>query len=55
MEENQIQKDFEAIIVGGGLAGLTAAALLAKQGQKVLVSERGNLGGRAVTLNIKGI
>lgn len=54
MGENHIQKDYEAIIVGGGLAGLTAAALLAKQGQKVLVLERGNLGGRAVTLNLKG-
>ncbi|WP_338470855.1 FAD-dependent oxidoreductase [Niallia sp. XMNu-256] len=54
MNENHIGEKYEAIIVGGGLAGLTAAALLANQGQKVLVLERGNLGGRAVTMNIKG-
>lgn len=54
MGENQFREEYEAIIVGGGLAGLTAAAMLAKQGQKVLVLERGILGGRAVTLNLKG-
>ena len=30
----------EIIIIGGGLAGLTAAALLAKRGRKVLVVEK---------------
>ena len=53
MEQNE-QKHFEVVIVGGGLAGLSAAALLSKQGKKVLVLERGQLGGRAVTMNIKG-
>lgn len=42
------------VIVGGGLAGLSAAARLAKHGLRVTVLERGALGGRAVTLRIKG-
>ncbi|WP_428912526.1 FAD-dependent oxidoreductase [Niallia sp. Krafla_26] len=54
MENDLFQKEYETIIVGGGLAGLTAAALLAKQGKKVLVLERGRLGGRAITMNLKG-
>jgi 15-cis-phytoene desaturase len=45
---------YDSIIVGGGLAGLSAAALLAKKGKRILLFERGNLGGRAVTINIKG-
>lgn len=52
MEQNQQQ--FDVVVVGGGLAGLTAAALLAKQNKKVLVLERGNLGGRAATMKLKG-
>ena len=52
--EQYEQQHFETVIVGGGLAGLSAAALLSKRGKKVLVLERGQLGGRAVTLNIKG-
>ncbi|GAB6936188.1 FAD-dependent oxidoreductase [Calditerricola yamamurae] len=42
------------VVVGGGLAGLSAAARLAKHGLPVTVLERGALGGRAVTLRIKG-
>lgn len=42
-------------IVGGGIAGLTAAALLAKQGQSVAVFEQaGHLGGRAETQTTAG-
>jgi electron transfer flavoprotein-quinone oxidoreductase len=37
--------DFDAIIVGGGLAGLTTAYLLAKEGAEVLLIERGNFAG----------
>ena len=38
----------DAIIIGGGYAGLSAAALLAKQGRSVTLLERaGRLGGRA--------
>lgn len=36
---------FDAIIVGGGLAGSTAAYILAKEGMEVLLIERGNYGG----------
>ncbi len=53
MESYEVRQTYDAIIVGGGLAGLSSAAMLAKEGKKVLVLERGNLGGRAVTLNIK--
>ncbi|QQE76642.1 NAD(P)/FAD-dependent oxidoreductase [Brevibacillus composti] len=45
---------FDVVIVGGGLAGLSAAAYLSAHGKKVAVLERGALGGRAVTLKIKG-
>jgi prolycopene isomerase len=31
---------YDTIVVGGGLAGLTAGALLAKRGQKVAVIDR---------------
>ncbi|MDR1070954.1 MAG: FAD-dependent oxidoreductase [Gracilibacteraceae bacterium] len=37
--------DFETIIVGGGLAGLTTAYLLAKEGVETLLIERGNFAG----------
>jgi phytoene dehydrogenase-like protein len=41
---------YDAIIIGGGLNGLTAAAYLAKAGRKVLVLEaRNSLGGSAST------
>src|SRR4030095_1138183 len=40
----------QAIVVGGGLAGLTAATLLARGGHAVTLLERSSaLGGRAVT------
>jgi phytoene dehydrogenase-like protein len=43
-------KRYDAVIVGGGHNGLTAAAYLARAGQKVLVLERRHvLGGAAVT------
>ena len=42
-------------IIGGGIAGLTAAALLAKQGESVSVFEQtGHLGGRAETQTTAG-
>lgn len=44
---------YDAIIIGGGHNGLTAAAYLAKSGKKVLVLERRHvLGGAAVTEEI---
>ena len=43
-------KNIDTAVVGGGLAGLTAAALLAEAGHRVALFERsGSLGGRAAT------
>ena len=43
-------KKYDAIIIGGGHNGLTAAAYLGRAGKKVLVLERRHvLGGAAVT------
>ncbi len=36
----QLQKNYDTIIIGSGMGGLTTAAFLAKEGQKVLVLER---------------
>ncbi len=40
---------WDAVIVGGGLAGLAAAAYLARSGRRVAVFDSGPLGGRART------
>jgi phytoene dehydrogenase-like protein len=45
---------FDTIIIGGGLAGLSSAAYLAKNGKKVILFERAKVGGRAITVNMKG-
>jgi phytoene dehydrogenase-like protein len=40
----------DAVVVGGGIAGLTAAALIAQKGRRVTLLERSHhLGGRAMT------
>jgi len=39
------EEKFDAIIVGGGLAGLSAAIVLARAGQEVMVVERGDVCG----------
>jgi phytoene dehydrogenase-like protein len=45
----------DVIIIGGGIAGLTAAAFLAKQGKQVrLFEQAGELGGRARTKEQNG-
>lgn len=44
----------EVIVVGGGLAGLTAAAYLARAGRQVTLFESGTLGGRAATQDFNG-
>ena len=36
------EEKFDAIVVGGGLAGLTAASVMAKEGLEVLLVEKGN-------------
>jgi 15-cis-phytoene desaturase len=45
----------DVVIIGGGMAGLATGALLAKQGKRVVVLEKGNQpGGRAYTYEDKG-
>ncbi len=40
--------DYDAVVTGAGLGGLTAGAILARAGRKVLVIERSNsVGGAA--------
>ncbi|MEH7379969.1 FAD-dependent oxidoreductase [Bacillus sp. JJ1533] len=47
---------YDVAITGGGLAGLTAANLLAREGKKVVVLEKSNrLGGRAMTNDKNGV
>jgi phytoene dehydrogenase-like protein len=43
-------RNFDTVVVGGGLAGLTAAAIIAQSGQRVALFEKSDVvGGRAVT------
>jgi phytoene dehydrogenase-like protein len=45
----------DVVVIGGGISGLAAGALLAKQGKRVTVLEKGNQpGGRAYTYEEKG-
>ena len=45
---------FDAVVIGSGLGGLTAAALLAKAGRKVCVVERNHSVGGAASAFKKG-
>jgi len=50
MEENIDTKVWDCVVVGAGIAGLTAATFLARSGKEVLLLEKGRmLGGRAMT------
>lgn len=53
MNEREMRAD--AVVVGGGLAGLVAAAELATGGLKVILLEKSNhVGGRAITQTLEG-
>jgi prolycopene isomerase len=47
-------KDYEAVVVGAGLGGLSAAAFLARAGKKVLLLERHNVPGGYATTFTRG-
>lgn len=48
-------QDFEAIVIGSGPGGLSAAALLAKRGVKTLLVEKNNiLGGKMISIDAGG-
>ena len=56
----EIEYDFDAIVVGGGMSGLVAAYELAKAEKSVLVMERGEYcgaknmtGGRVYALSLR--
>ena len=50
MQFSTHDQEVDLIVVGGGLAGLTAATLVARAGRSVIVLERASeLGGRAIT------
>ena len=45
----------DVVVIGAGAAGLSAAALLAKEGRKVIVVDREkHLGGRAMAVPFEG-
>src|SRR4051794_5809036 len=49
-------KHVDVVVVGAGLAGLTAARELRRKGKKVLVVEaRGRVGGRTYTRKVRGV
>lgn len=45
-----MSRQFDAIVIGSGLGGLTAAALYARSGRKILVLERNDFAGGAATV-----
>lgn len=55
MKENEDNGNFDLLVVGGGITGLAAAYIAAKEGKKVAVLEAGkNFGGLLSTFEIAG-
>ena len=54
MGRRMSENTFDAVVIGSGLGGLTAAALLAKAGRKVCVIERNHSVGGAASAFRKG-
>lgn len=53
--QNGAREQADVIVIGGGLAGLAAAAYLARAGRSVTVYERSShVGGRAITNDLNG-
>ena len=50
LKEAAIKDRYEVVVVGAGIGGLTAAALLAKRGLKVLVVEQHYIPGGCCTI-----
>lgn len=47
----EVMEEYDAVVIGAGVGGLSAAVLLAKEGMKVLVVEKEDrVGGRALSL-----
>ncbi|MGH3495548.1 MAG: FAD-dependent oxidoreductase, partial [Sciscionella sp.] len=47
--------NYDVVVIGAGAAGLTAGALLAKEGKRVVVLDRSpHLGGRALAVPDEG-
>ena len=49
-----MSKDYDVIVVGAGLGGLTTAALMAKNGLKVLIVDQHNIPGGSSTSFVRG-
>src|SRR5512135_2942660 len=49
-----LMPDYEAVVIGAGNGGLTAALTLARKGRKVLLLERHNIPGGCATSFVRG-
>jgi len=54
MVTSNYQKEFDAVVIGAGNGGLTAAATLAGKGMKTLILEQHNLPGGFATSFVRG-